>query len=408
MVGFDRLTVPADSSDSGGPGPTRDSGAHTYDGLVLRRPPVVYLHVGPPKSGTTYLQEVLWRNPRRLAEQGVSFPRRPIDHFRAALDLRELDFAGHHDPQTDGAWNRFSAEVRGSESPKVVISHEVLAAATSAQVQRAVESLAPAEVHIVYCARDIARQLPAVWQESLKNRRTRRYRRFLKGVLGSRADRSSTKGFWARQDPLLVLERWGEHVPPERMHVVTLPQRSAGQNVLWQRFCAALAIEPDGFELEVSRSNPSLTQPAAEVLRRLNSALPESLTWPQYERLVKSRFNRLADRGVSGERLRVPPQWRRAVRLDAERIRSGLAASEYDVVGDLDDLVPSDDAFGPVRELKAAPVANAAVTLLAAVLAEQEAAAARKAPALRDLTQRRHRLGPLASRLPRPRRRTSP
>ncbi|MEJ7689550.1 MAG: hypothetical protein WKF76_03465 [Nocardioidaceae bacterium] len=60
-----------------------------------------------------------------------------------------------------------------------MVSHEVLAAATSEQISRALASLAPADVHVVYGARDLARQLPAVWQESLKNRRTRPYRQFL-------------------------------------------------------------------------------------------------------------------------------------------------------------------------------------------------------------------------------------
>src|ERR1700754_1132007 len=36
--------------------------------------PVVYLHIGAPKSGTTFIQNVLWRNKEVLAEQGVVLP----------------------------------------------------------------------------------------------------------------------------------------------------------------------------------------------------------------------------------------------------------------------------------------------------------------------------------------------
>ena len=53
----------------------------------------VYLHIGAPKTGTTYVQDRLSRNSRMLAQHGVHFPgRAPLTspgmfHFRAALDL---------------------------------------------------------------------------------------------------------------------------------------------------------------------------------------------------------------------------------------------------------------------------------------------------------------------------------
>jgi hypothetical protein len=54
------------------------------------RPPRVYLHIGEPKTGTTFLQHALWGNRARLAGQGVLLPgytRR--DHSRASRDLRK-------------------------------------------------------------------------------------------------------------------------------------------------------------------------------------------------------------------------------------------------------------------------------------------------------------------------------
>jgi hypothetical protein len=49
----------------------------------------VYLHIGAPKTGTTYLQEVLFRNRARLAEHGVLYPGdSTAAHYAAVLDLR--------------------------------------------------------------------------------------------------------------------------------------------------------------------------------------------------------------------------------------------------------------------------------------------------------------------------------
>ena len=56
----------------------------------------VYLHIGAPKTGTTYLQDRLARNTRSLSSHGVTLPTRSpvvspgLFHFRAALDEADL------------------------------------------------------------------------------------------------------------------------------------------------------------------------------------------------------------------------------------------------------------------------------------------------------------------------------
>ena len=61
---------------------------------------VVHLHIGAPKTGTTYLQDRLMLNSAQLARHGVVIPsqNRFVDtdvfHFRAALDLLDQDWGG--------------------------------------------------------------------------------------------------------------------------------------------------------------------------------------------------------------------------------------------------------------------------------------------------------------------------
>ena len=355
----------------------------------------MYLHVGPPKTGTTYLQDVLWRNQRALADRGVVVPGRQVDHFHAALDLRGIAFGGHEHPDVPGAWERLAGRVSEASADTVVLSHEVFAGAQPDQIERGVSDLSPADVHVVYAARDLGRQLPAVWQEGLKNRQTRSYRRFLERSLrpGAPVDR----GFWRAQHPVAVLGRWAEHIPRERIHLVTLPPASASGagDLLWQRFCAALGIDGSGLDLDVARSNASLSAAQCEVLRRLNSALPDELSWPAYESRIKRRFNALANagpQGPRGPRVKVPPVWRDEVERRADEIVRGLEEAAYRVVGDLDDLRPEPDAFGPAG-VKAAKVTDAAVTLLAAELVEPESTngARGRARSLMDRFQGRRR-----------------
>ena len=67
--------------------------------------PTVYLHIGAPKTGTTYLQDRLGRNASALADHDVHFPSRSalvspgLFHFRAALDLLGQDWGGAAGPR---------------------------------------------------------------------------------------------------------------------------------------------------------------------------------------------------------------------------------------------------------------------------------------------------------------------
>src|SRR5690349_7849348 len=111
----------------------------------------VYLHIGAPKTGTTYVQNALWNNWNALKRAGFLLPGTLLEHDRAMTDLREVAW---RDEEAVGAWNRLVAEIRKWPGDAIV-SSEGLGAATAEQAARAVASLWPAEVHIVVAARDL-------------------------------------------------------------------------------------------------------------------------------------------------------------------------------------------------------------------------------------------------------------
>ena len=171
---------------------------------------VVYLHVGAPKTGTTYLQDRLGLNARSLAEHGVHVPTGSplvspaLSQFRAALDLLGQDWGGAPG-HAQGAWEALVKKIR-RRSGTVIVSHEILAPAPPEAVARAMADLGEGgdtEVHVVYSARDLARQLPAAWQESVKQGRKWSYRRFL-----NRSERGRT-WFQRAFDLPGVLGTWG-------------------------------------------------------------------------------------------------------------------------------------------------------------------------------------------------------
>jgi hypothetical protein len=144
------------------------------------------------------------------------------------------------------------------------------------------------------------------------------------------------------------LGRWSAITRPERVHVITVPPKGAAPGELWRRFAQAVQVGADGFDLEVARSNTSLNAEDAELLRRLNDALPDDLPWPTYERLVKRRFRQLAEQHAgTGTSIRVPRRYAARVDEYADATQQELAASGYAIVGDLSDLRSDPDSFGP-------------------------------------------------------------
>ncbi|MGA8210198.1 MAG: hypothetical protein WB441_10830 [Nocardioidaceae bacterium] len=301
---------------------------------------VVYLHVGAPKTGTTYLQDRLALNRTALARHDVHYPLNlHASQFRPALDLLQMPWGGLQE-DVEGEWDALAARVRRL-SGTVLLSHEILAAARPAQVRRAMAGLDGAEVHLVYSARDLARQIPAEWQEGVKHQRKIGFGGFLKQVQTSRRTRP-TLWFWRVQSLPDVLGRWARTLPPERVHLVTVPQAGAPRDLLWQRYCRAFGVDPAWAPDESERENVSIGAAETFLLRRLNRRLRSAgLPSQEYRRLVRELVvhQTLAKRPAM-TRVTLPPtafDWAESV---TEEWLDWVRASGVDVVGDLDDLRP--------------------------------------------------------------------
>src|SRR5215217_83771 len=96
----------------------------------------------------------MWHNHDRLREQGVLLPgRRRGDHALASFAVREDRGTSGRPNAAPEAWERILADVAAWPGT-AVISHEFFGAATAEQASRAIDSLRPADVHLVVTARD--------------------------------------------------------------------------------------------------------------------------------------------------------------------------------------------------------------------------------------------------------------
>lgn len=334
----------------------------------------VFVHVGAPKTGTSSVQAALFQNRDALAQQGILYSADRFDeHFLAALDLMEMSWGGL-EKEAVGAWDRLAERVR-DWSGTAIISHEILATATRTQVRRALESLGDAEVHIVFSARDLVRQIPAEWQETIKHRKVVSYGEFLERIGSSDRRGRVASWFWGVQEIPDVLNRWGSTLPPEQVHVITVPRPGAPEGLLWERFAAVFGIDPAQFEPDGDRSNPSLGVAESAVVRRINERVNEgSLPNHYYRELVRELLaHRTLSRRTDSARLALPPDVHTWATDLSETWIDWLDRSGYDVVGSLTELRPDPPEPGPFAgpdQPDEAEVSDASIAAVVALVEE--------------------------------------
>ena len=331
---------PESGQDSGRKGRIRPGRGGRGQGAGSSR---VYVHIGEPKTGTTFLQDALWGNQSWLAARGILLPGYSHrDHSRASRDLREAPRVASDpaEPWT-GEWDVLTRQALCARQ-SAVISDELLAACTARQADRAVRSLLAAEVHVIVTVRDLATLLPAEWQERVKCRSTVDWEEWLDWVIGAESaiDRRSRSWFWNVHDTLAILEAWSRHIPPDHVHVVIMPRQCPAE-VLWARFASVLGIESGGIDLSGVRANSSLGLPEAEFLRRVNGALPGEMPDWFYTRHIKRILaHDILGAGPRQARLGLPPGRRAWASGQAEGLVAGLRDAKYHIVGDLGELLP--------------------------------------------------------------------
>lgn len=328
----------------------------------------VFVHIGLPKTGTSYLQAIAWPGRDRLREAGLLLPgARKSDHLLASMIVRDDPGVARRGPDASGAWARILADVaqwRGD----ALISHEFFCAASREQAQRMVTQLAPAEVHVVVTTREPLGLLTSSWQESLKNKATTRLADY------GRAESDDPRDVWDWRslDLGLVLERWSPAVPPERLHLIAPALAGVPRERLWEQLCGVLGISPQICDTSRGFANSSMGVVEAETLRRINERLTGFdnarargvwlRTFLADQRLVPRR----------GEAFSPGPDQVADARRRGVRAVARIRAAAYDVIGDVDLLLVPDD-LPPRRHpdsVTDAEVAVVALDLVATLLSD--------------------------------------
>lgn len=325
--------------------------------------PRVFFHVGPPKSGTTYLQGLLYANPEAFARAGVSVVGTHRLHYRAASELtgRKNRLAR---ALPNGLWDQVAGLV-AAEDGDVVISQERYSLLDAEDAQRVVESLADRELHVVLTLRDPVAVEPSRWQEQLKNGGDLTWQQFCARTVDE-------PGLLARrQRARKVLEVWPGLVPPERIHVVTVPAPGAPPEELFARFARVLGVDLSVADLaEPERSNPSLDLASSELVRRINAARPGLGDHAQRSEIKEFLANGALSRRRGGVKPKLAGEAFAVARAEGTFIADRVRELGLPVTGDLADLVSAEEgtpeqADPGITEAELLDVATEALVALA-------------------------------------------
>lgn len=299
----------------------------------------VVLHIGAPKSGTTYLQSVLWKSKRRLRDGGVLLPGTgPFRHIQAARAVTSAQrFQKPRRKNQREAWEGVLAAARDWPGT-VLVSDEWFVLANAVQIGWALDELGSADVHVVFTARGFVRQIPAAWQEDLKRGLVGPIDDFLAGF------DSGGKWSWATLDPAEVLPRWAQRLPADRIHVVTVPGPGAARELLWQRFAEAAGIPANLGDSNVTVANESLGVQAARLLEILGPDLraavaADTAAWNVEYRWLRRYLGHSVLVPLGGDKIGLTDDVVAGLRQRSVATAKAIAAAGWPVVGDLDELV---------------------------------------------------------------------
>jgi hypothetical protein len=206
-----------------------------------------------------------------------------------------------------------------------VISMEYLGPIGAPRISALARELA-SELRVIITVRDLGRTVPAMWQETLKNRATSTWTGYLEAIREGGTEPGPGRRFWRQQDAGRIVMRWSRVLGPEHVAVVTLPPTGYPAELLWTRFQAAAGIG-DGIWGDGPRANESLGVASALLMRRLNMATAD-LDFLAYKHRVKALAKHVMPRHRAEEEpigFKVPRWLRgRAELLHAQLAESGI------------------------------------------------------------------------------------
>jgi hypothetical protein len=230
----------------------------------------ISLHIGVPKTATSYIQGWLHQNRHRLRDSGVFVPDRPIlahrlavEHLNSGVWEKRPDVKEIRKTTLEEAMHGFRAAVRSPSTAVAIVSSEYFYYADAKKAVSAIQQLAP-DVNVVVYIRSQADLVLSGYNQEVKR---------LGKIIARPAPQYQPLYDWG-----LLLDAWADAVGKDRIKAISFDASARNRTIL-EDFIAA--------------SCPSISKPFAEGLFEntafQNESLPADLL--EFKRLANTLGN---------------------------------------------------------------------------------------------------------------------
>lgn len=311
----------------------------------------VVIHIGPPKTGSTTLQDALRDNRDDLKRAGIRYAGSGTQSSAAAMwaTRRKDRTTGRQVPAS--AWKQLLKEINDSIESTVVVSSEWFAAATSAQIRTISQELPGAEYQIVIALRSLDRILPSRWRQNVIEGATYSFTEWLELIFSPNTNPYGTR-FWHQHRHDELVQRWGEVFGQRAITAICVDD--ADPDRLLRHMESLIGAEEGALGTRRHVRNVSLDGVTVEGIRRFNVLAEEYGVPPELRYLAVTRVavpqieqHVQSDGSTAG---RVPAQYADRCVAESTRIVEGLRASGATILGTLDALIVDRNRFEQVSQ----------------------------------------------------------
>lgn len=303
-------------------------------------PKEILIHIGPPKTASTTIQRLLNERSEELARAGV---RVITKHRDAVIDLIGYDYLRMAAVRPTGSWSALQQAATSAHGERVIISNELLAWLSDAEISAVANALGRDRVRVVFNMRSLPALVASYWHEYVTRGGAASLGEWCQtlisvdGRLGNLSDPSIR--FWQSEDSALLARRWANVLGSDRVTCVFVVEGNPKLTLV--RITDAFGIAADESAAPVRIENQSASQRALEGLQLFNRLVERSQI-PYRFRQTLARYAReqLEERGVYlGPKPRMPEEFRTASATRQERMVRELRATGVRVVGEESDLI---------------------------------------------------------------------
>lgn len=320
----------------------------------------IVLHVGPRKTGTTYLQKSLTLAAPTLRESGVLYVTRLAGVDRHNHVSATYAVSGLRTERSSHIWSNVNEDnihdlvrqVDAWDGP-AIISSEALGGLSTTEASIFLSYLPSAPVHVIATIRALPDVMLSSWSQNVLNLHTHSLDSYVELFMQRRTqlppserwrlwdeDRHAT--FWRSYDYPGLLSRWTQMGFP--VSAVVVPDSAEPRGELWARFREAVnldALPPAAPKVQDAEANGARSLEELEIRRRaIKYATKKGLTIDDLRQLRGKRWKITRNNSLNaGTRPGLAPDAVEAFERWAREDADLLAELSINLVGPIEDLL---------------------------------------------------------------------